>query len=113
MPEEYAAADVFCLPSWWEAMPLSLLEAMASALPVVASDVGEVARIVEDGNAGFVVAARSPEQLAQALRKLLTDPEAARRMGRRGRNRAAEGFSSKVTADAVDALYAEVLGGRR
>ena len=112
MPGEYAEADVFCLPSWWEAMPLSVLEAMAAGLPVVATDVGEVGRIVAEGRTGLVVAKQSPEQLAQALRKLLTDPEASQRMGREARSRVEERFSAQVTADAIDGIYAEVMGDR-
>jgi glycosyltransferase involved in cell wall biosynthesis len=108
----YAEADVFCLPSWWEAMPLSVLEAMACALPVVASDVGDVHRAVLDGDTGFVVPARSPEPLAAALEKLLTDPELRSAMGRAGREHVTARFSSTATADAVDALYRE-LGRRR
>jgi glycosyltransferase involved in cell wall biosynthesis len=111
MPEAYSSADVFCLPSWWEAMPLSVLEAMASGLPVVATDVGDVRRIVVDGETGFVVPAQSPEQLAAALRKVLEDPESARRMGRAGRVRAEAVYSSGATARAIEALYDEVLPG--
>jgi glycosyltransferase involved in cell wall biosynthesis len=113
MPAAFAAADVFCLPSWWEAMPLSILEAMAAGLPVVASDVGDVARAVADGVTGYVVPARSPDQLADALEPLLTDPELRRRMGAAGRARAAEMFSVEVTAGQVSALYAELVGNRR
>ncbi len=108
----YADADVFCLPSWWEAMPLSVLEAMACGLPVVASDVGDVQRAVLDGDTGFVVPARSPEPLAAALEKLLTDPELRAAMGRAGRAHVTARFSSEATADAVDGLYRE-LGRRR
>jgi glycosyltransferase involved in cell wall biosynthesis len=113
MPAEFAAADVFCLPSWWEAMPLSVLEAMAAGLPVVATDVGDVARAVLDGVTGHVVPPRDPEALAAALEPLLTDAGARRRMGGAGRARVVERFSGEVTAARVSQLYAEVAGAGR
>ena len=105
MAKFYRDSDVFCLPSWWEAMPLSLLEAMASGLPVVASDVGDVARVVgDDGATGIVVRPHSAEQLTSALEQLLADPEEARRMGAAAR--AVEMcFSFDRTALAIDAVY--------
>lgn len=107
MPEIYAAADVFCLPSWWEAQPLSVLEAMGSSLPVVASDVGDVSRLVADGDTGFVVPARDPASLADALEKLLLDAGARRRMGDAGRKRVEDHFSADVTARHLDRVYRE------
>jgi len=112
MPDAYASADVFCLPSWWEAMPLSVLEAMAASLPVVATDVGDVRRLVLHGESGFVVPPRSPQALADALRVLLLDPDLRRRAGEAGRRRADQHFSSHVTARAVSDLY-ETAGGVR
>ena len=112
MPAAYASADVFCLPSWWEAMPLSVLEAMAASLPVVATDVGDVRRLVLHGESGFVVPPRSPQALADALRALLLDPDLRRRAGEAGRRRADQHFSSQVTARAVSDLY-ETAGGVR
>ena len=111
MPQAYAAADVFCLPSWWEAMPLSVLEAMAAGLPVVASDVGEVRRIVAEGETGFVVPAQSPAALAQALGKLLVDRPAAQDMGAEGRRRVEEAFSSDATSRQIEAVYASAVRG--
>ena len=111
MPQEFAAADVFCLPSWWEAMPLSVLEAMAAGLPVVATDVGDVARAVADGVTGFVVPPQDPEKLADALQPLLTDPALRRRMGAAGRARVTEKFSVAVTAGQVSDLYAGLRRG--
>jgi glycosyltransferase involved in cell wall biosynthesis len=105
MPGEYASVDVFCLPSWWEAMPLSVLEAMATGLPVVASDVGDVRRVVLDGVTGYVVPPRDVEALAHRLQTLLTDPEKRRRMGIAGRARVTREFSSDVMAGEVSALY--------
>jgi glycosyltransferase involved in cell wall biosynthesis len=113
MPAEFAAADVFCLPSWWEAMPLSVLEAMATGLPVVATDVGDVGRSVVDGVTGRVVPVRDPEALADALEPLLTDPELRRRMGKAGLERVCEMFSSEVTADRVSAVYEELAPSAR
>ena len=107
MPAEYAMADVFCLPSWWEAMPLSVLEAMAAGL-VVASDVGDVSRVVADGITGCVVPSKDPERLAAALEPLLTDPALRRRMGAAGRARVTDLFSATATAGQVSALYADL-----
>jgi len=112
MPSAYAAADVFCLPSWWEAMPLSVLEAMAAALPVVATDVGDVGRLVSDGETGFVVAVKSPGAIADALRKLLVDPDLRRSLGEAGWRRAQEHFSSRATARAVSDLYLTLARAR-
>ncbi len=113
MPAAYAEADVFCLPSWWEAMPLSVLEAMAAGLPVVATDVGDVRRAVADGVTGYVVPVRDPERLASALEGLLTDSALRRRMGTAARARVTEMFSSSVTAREVSALYGELQRGPR
>ena len=109
MPHAYGEADVFCLPSWWEAAPLSVLEAMASGLPVVATDVGDLPRMLADG-AGSVVPRQSPEHLALALEELLTDPQLRASAGGRARARVEECFSSTGTARRVLALYGE-LGG--
>ena len=112
MPGEYATADVFCLPSWWEAMPLSVLEAMAAGLPVVATDVGDVSRLVTPA-CGRVVPVGSPGLVAEALRPLLEDVEARRRTGRAARDRARSTFSSAATATAVGRLYDELRPGAR
>jgi glycosyltransferase involved in cell wall biosynthesis len=113
MPTAFAEADVFCLPSWWEAMPLSVLEAMAAGLPVVATDVGDVSRAVEEGVTGHLVAVRSPEELADALQPILEDERLRRQMGAAGRDRVTKMFSSDVTATAVSALYADLVRSRR
>ncbi|MGH2726269.1 MAG: glycosyltransferase, partial [Actinomycetota bacterium] len=100
--------DVFCLPSWFEAMPLSILEAMASGLPVVATDVGDVRRIVEHGVTGLVVPAKRPELLADALGQLLTDPGKRRAMGAAGRDVAAGHFTTARMINEIDALYGQL-----
>lgn len=108
MPAIYAEADIFCLPSWWEAMPLSVLEAMACGLPVVASDVGDISRAIEDGTTGYVVPAKNPTTLADALERLLIDPELRTRMGQAGRARVVEKFSQKVMARNISKVFADI-----
>jgi glycosyltransferase involved in cell wall biosynthesis len=112
MPAAYRDADIFCLPSWWEAMPLSVLEAMASGLPVVCTDVGDVARVLDGGAAGVLVEARRPDRLADALERLLTDPSERARLGEAARRRVVEQFSSHAVTAAVGGVYEE-LGGAR
>jgi glycosyltransferase involved in cell wall biosynthesis len=109
MPAVYRAADIFCLPSWWEAMPLSLLEAMATGLPVVATMVGDVPRVVESDVSGRLVPPRNPGALAEALEPLLRDPSLRASLGAAGRRRVEAGLTLKHTMDAVAHLYAAVL----
>lgn len=102
----YAAADVFVLGSLTEAFPLTVVEAMAAGLPVVATGVGGVPEAVADGETGFVVESGRPEALAGALRRLLSDEALRTRMGRLGRERALERFSWDAVAAAMERIYA-------
>jgi glycosyltransferase involved in cell wall biosynthesis len=82
---ELDAHDVLVLPSFAEGVPVVLMEAMASRLPVIATRVGGVAELVEDGVSGFLVPPGDPESLTERLGRLLADPELCRRMGVAGR----------------------------
>lgn len=108
MPAEYAAADIFSLPSWWEAMPLSILEAMAGGLPVIGTDVGDIGRAIDDGVTGRVVPVQDPEKLADALEPLVRDVAVRREMGAAGRRRVEEHFAADVTARNLDRLYQDL-----
>lgn len=80
----YRQADVFALPSRGDCFPQAVAEAMACALPVVATDVGGVYGMVEDAVAGYLVPPRSPADLRRALARLVGDAELCRVMGREG-----------------------------
>jgi glycosyltransferase involved in cell wall biosynthesis len=103
------AADLFVLSSTSEGIALTLLEAMAAGLPVVATDVGGNREVVQDGMTGFLVPARDPAALARAMRALLEDPTRAAGMGANGRARVVEEFALDRTAAAYDALYRRLL----
>jgi glycosyltransferase involved in cell wall biosynthesis len=90
-------------------MPISILEAMAAGLPVVASAVGGIPEIVVDGETGLIVPPRDPDALAAALRRLLDDPELRRRMGDAGRARAEEHFDVERSRREHLALYDRLL----
>jgi len=87
VPRLLRSVDVVALASYSEAFPMALLEAMASARPVVATDVGGVSEIVVDRLSGYLVPPRDPLALAAGLMELLSSPERARRMGLVGRAR--------------------------
>lgn len=88
IPELLSLCDVYCLPSWREGMPRSIIEAMAVGKPVVATNIRGCREEVVDGATGFLVPVRDPEALAGAVNYLIQHPEAARRMGQAGQARA-------------------------
>ncbi len=99
------AFEVFALPSRWEGMPLSILEAMHAGLPVVAADVGSVAEAVHDGETGYVVAVEDRMALGDRLGRLLADPALRTRMGARARSLAAERFTDVAMARSYERIY--------
>lgn len=108
MPEIYTSCDVFCLPSWWEAMPLTVLEAQAAGLPTVVTAVGDVPLMVDDGETGRVVPARDVPALTEALAELLRDAELRERMGRRAQE-SARRHDERDTITSLARLFDELL----
>jgi glycosyltransferase involved in cell wall biosynthesis len=111
VPELLAAADLFCLTSRREGVPVAIVEAMAAGVPVVATGVGGVAELVEDGATGRVVEPRAAP-LAAAVRALLDDPPLRARLGARGRQRAHARYAAARAAREIAAVYQELLARR-
>ncbi len=110
IPALLSAADGFVLSSAWEGMPNVVMEALAAALPVVATRVGGVPELVETGKSGFVVAPRDPHALSQAMQQLMSLPrERLKEMGRRGRQHIAEHYGMDSMAARWISLFEELL----
>ena len=108
----YADLDVVALTSRNEGSPVSLIEAMAAARPVVATRVGGVADLVEDGVTGHLVSPGDAVALTEALRALLEDPEQRRMMGTAGRKLVASAFGAERLLSDMDAVYRELLAAK-
>ena len=103
-------ADVFCLPSFAEGVPVVLMEAMASGLPVVSTPVMGIPELVHDGVSGVLVAPGRPEPLARALKVLAEDPETRRAMGAAGRATVERGFDVDRSARRLLDLFTATAG---
>jgi glycosyltransferase involved in cell wall biosynthesis len=112
LPPHYRAADLLLNPSFSESFGMSLIEAMACGIPVVATRVGGMTGIVADGETGLVVEPGDAPALAEATSALLADDSRRREMGAAARRRALELFSWERVTEALDALYREHAGVR-
>jgi glycosyltransferase involved in cell wall biosynthesis len=109
IPQLLAACDVMALPSSFEGLPVSVLEAMASGTAVVASNIGGVDEIVRDNVTGLLVEPGDALALAAAIRRLVDDPAEAARLAEAARTHVAREFSAATMARRVAAVYDDVL----
>ena len=113
VPAVTAALDVAVLPSYREAQGLSILEAMALSRPVVASAVGGIPEMIDDGRTGILVPPHDPGALAAAIVKLIENPDLAARIGRAGHDLVHERFCVEQMVRAVETIYDEAVADER
>lgn len=101
VPHILLACDVFCLPSFAEGLPKSVVEGMAAGLPIVATDVGGIPDVMQHGPCGVLVPARDADALTDALTRVLANPAEAARMGRTGREIAYTHFDTVKNAQGI------------
>jgi glycosyltransferase involved in cell wall biosynthesis len=106
-----AAADVYVNPADHEGLPVTILEALALERPVVATAVGGVPSVVQDGETGVLVQPQQPTELAAAISALLRDPPYAQHLAERGRRLVEEEYGLEPMVRAFEQVYSEVLDG--
>jgi glycosyltransferase involved in cell wall biosynthesis len=107
VPRLLAASDVFASAAAWEGMPVAVLEAMAAGLPIVATAVGDVPRVVDE-SCGTLVPPGRPDQLGAALDRVLADSGLRIRQGEAGRRRVARHFGAHAWSSRLIELYREM-----
>jgi glycosyltransferase involved in cell wall biosynthesis len=108
--DHYRAASVFCLPSFYEGIPVVLMEAMASGRPVVATAVAGVRELVRDEETGLLVSPGRSDELADALERLLEDAALRERMGEAGRRYVADNYDIDAVTGSLEELFGRLLG---
>jgi len=107
VPSVLVSCDLFVLPSWAEGLPNSVLEAMAAGLPVVATRVGGIPEVIEDGVSGLLVAPRDSHALAIAILQVLKNERLAKQLGRSAKERVYTQFNFERLLSELDNLYME------
>lgn len=108
IPQLLTAIDIFALPSYREGLPISIMEAMMSGKPVVATNIRGCREEVVHGETGFIVEPKDVRGLAEALEALISNPELAKMMGEKGRERALSLYDEKLTIGKQSAAYRKI-----
>lgn len=110
MPAIYAAMDIFVLPSLNEGLPMTILEAMAARKPVIATRVGAIPKVIQDGETGLLVDPADSDGLRNALARLLADSDLCSRLGAAGHDWVSRNYTSEAMALKYRQMYDDVLG---
>lgn len=110
MVDWYRRSDVFCLPSFAEGVPVVLMEAMSSGLPVVTTRIAGIPELVEDGESGIVVAPGRADLIADALERLAKDPQLRQDLAEGGRRSVQEGFDIADSARQLQRVFSGLPG---
>jgi D-inositol-3-phosphate glycosyltransferase len=108
LPYYYSAAEAVVVPSHYESFGMVALEAMACGVPVVASQIGGLAFLIQDGVTGFTVPVDEPEPLAERLERLINEPDLRARLGHQAAE-TAKGYAWEIIAKRIYQIYQEVL----
>ena len=109
IPDILNILDIFVLTSSSEGIPMTILEAMAAKLPVVATNVGGIPQIVIDGKTGFLVTNKQQKELSDALERLIVDPNLRAKFGRNGRTLLEKNYSIKQTMEKYEVIYTHLI----
>ena len=107
----YAAADLFCLPSFAEGLPVVLMEAMAMEIPCVTTHIAGIPELIHDGVDGLLVAPSDVDALVAALARLMDDAELRERLGKSGRARVVEQYDLRRSVERLAGIFAERVKG--
>ncbi|MEW6295830.1 MAG: glycosyltransferase family 4 protein [Candidatus Diapherotrites archaeon] len=113
LPALFSSASIFVLPSYFEVMPVVILEAMASGCAVIASDAFGIRDQIDNEKNGLIFRKGNARQLKQKIKALLKDEGKARELGRNARHKALKEFDAQIIAGKIESLYREVLEARK
>jgi glycosyltransferase involved in cell wall biosynthesis len=108
LPRVYSAMDIFVLPSLKEGLPMVILEAMASRKPIIATNVGGIPRVIENGSEGILVNPSNVVELSEAIITLLKNEEMSKRLAQNACNKVTQQFSSEAMCARYIGIYEEV-----
>ena len=109
IPEFLSMLDIFLLPSFWEGLPTALLEAMAMKKPVIATAVGGVPEIVDDGRTGVLIPPNDAGSLADTIIFLLQNPEIAKKLGQAAYEHIHQHYSLEMMIAKTETLYVRLI----
>jgi glycosyltransferase involved in cell wall biosynthesis len=99
---------IYVLPSYFEGLPMSILEAMASGVPVIATAIGGIPEAIQDGVEGYLLAPGDVQGLADRIARLLADDALAQRMGAAGRSKVERQFSTAAVMPRLEQIYTDL-----
>lgn len=109
VPAYLGISDVFILPSYYEGMPMSIIEAMRSGKPIISTCVGAIPDMIESGVSGILINPGKPEELAEALLQLKNHPELRGKISSGGRKAFEDGFETSRVVKEIRTIYKEMI----